>query len=327
MRTMINEKEKKTFAFLDFLKKLAHGDIIKSKEYAIEIGVSTRTVERWVMDIEEFFGQGVLVRPKRGEYTALMPHVLDKVLLPSLQDRMELERLIDLIHIVHPGFTDLLPEKEKKIVKKLERDLAQVYHIKESPFEDFDEFEHLEILKKSIKGRRYCDIDYKALGEEQFIDARPMRIVFAEGNWYLAVTGDGPEYIRGFLFLRIAFITQITQKSKTFNRDLKAEEFIERFQTLFSAYDSPYFQAYVAVSPNIERFFRQKKFLKSQQIIERLENGWLRVRYEISEPREILLLAKRWMPDMIILEPQSLVESFEKILQAHQRNRESFGNK
>ncbi|NWF67226.1 MAG: transcriptional regulator, partial [Campylobacterales bacterium] len=62
-----------------------------------------------------------------------------------------------------------------------------------------------------------------------------------------------------------------------------------------------------------------KKFLKSQQIIKDSEDNLI-VRYEVNNSFEIIILVKKWLPFVKILEPLSLKYEFDNLLSNYLKN-------
>ena len=102
--------------------------------------------------------------------------------------------------------------------------------------------------------------------------------------------------------------------------DPQVEYFLENFQSLFSSFDGQPYEVQVKVMPNITRFFEVKKYLKSQKVLQKFDDGSLLLSFMINNENEILLLAKRWFPDFIILSPKWLKEEFDKLVRRYEDN-------
>lgn len=310
--------EKKVFHILSIIKELSSGNEICIKSFAERLNVSERSVDRYIKDIEQFFGEGSVTKVKRGCYASLNSDLFKNMLLVEGRNREEIEKLYDLINLVNPGFIEVLPEGFRKVLKKLQGDLSKIYKIKENPFEEFCETAVLGKLKFAIRHNRYCDIRYdNGIVQEPYPDTKPFRIVFSEGNWYLAAIVQDDSINNGFRFLRIGFIKSLDVKSGTFYKVTDAEDFIESFQTLFSDFRKPRFEVFIEASGEAARFFKRKKHLKSQQIAEEKEDGNLVIRYEVNNEIEIFMLVKKWLPELKIIKPAELRHTFEKMLQAY----------
>ena len=135
------------------------------------------------------------------------------------------------------------------------------------------------------------------------------RIIYASGNWYIAIHDSNWE--KKYNLLRINFIKSLKVESKTFHRDIEIEKAINNFQSLFSKPDSEPFEVIVEVSSKIMRHFKHKKHLKSQKIIEESKRG-LKISYKVTDSLVIIPLIKQWMPYIKVISPKSIKEQISK---------------
>ncbi len=297
----------KTALFIKFIEGLKKGVCIK--EFAARWSVTQRTVQRYLEDFIEIFE----IEPKliqKGCYQVLSLDV-DKILF-SLKEAKELEEFINQVSVINPGFLKYL-RIDTKLIQRFQKN-NEVFLVKTSPIERIENSEIFNKAIKIVKYRKICDIEYfsdKAYFFEKF---KPYKIVFNEGNFYLAgISND--EINNGFKFLRINFIRSINETSKTFKREKKVVEFLEKFQSLMSRFKEPFFEVIVEVDEEVARFFKAKKFLPSQQILE--DNGKLKIRYIVNSDEEILFLAKRWLPHMKIIYPTYLDDKLKNIISSY----------
>ena len=295
----------KTDKFLAFVRYIKKNGKFCTKEMAQLLDISDKTIQRYRAEFVNRYGVE-LHQYQRGCY-----YVKDASVLKSIDDEFDkdLELLFDFLAMVHPKFFDIFGV-DRKIVENILQNKKDIYLLKEFPFEELFRCDILEDIKKAVKYNRYVDIVYQPHERYEYRDVKPIKIVYAEGNWYLAaVTKD--KINDGFKFLRINFIQQVRLLPNQFKKDYRALHFLENFQTLFSAYDHPPFEVIVEVDEEVARYFRVKKFLYSQRIIK--DDGNLRLSYKITNDEEILFLAKRWMPHMKIVKPAFLQEKLQKI--------------
>jgi len=312
---------KKIFEIFELLQELTSGKEIVISDYAAQKEISERTLRRYFEDLRSFFGEHSIIQTARGSYTSINKEFFTNALLPSLEDKIEIEHLIDLLHIINPGFTNELPSMHRKVDNKIQKELTQVFLIKGSPAETLPSQETFDTLKKAIKGRRYCDIVYE---NELLSDVKPLKIIYCKGNWSLAILHEHESKNSGFRFIRVGFIDSISLQAKTFNKDAYSENFVCNAQSFFEGYKVPSYEAIVAVAPHVEKFFRQKSFLRTQRILETLPNGWVKISYQITSNDFILMLARRWFPDMIILEPKEARDEMDALIQNYQDMKEAF---
>jgi len=293
----------KTDKFLDFLDYLAKNGKFCINELSYLLDVSTKTVQRYKKDLEKRLGVKFEFYQK-GCYTIINPQKIKEILF-NPDDMEAVNRLVEILVLLEGKNLEILG-LDPDIVKSFKND---IYHLKEYPFEELKN-KNLDRIKTAIKGRRYADIDYKSTDFFHFEKVKPLKLVFAEGNWYLAAMTDD-EINHGFKFLRLNFIKDVKLHPKTFQKDYNALRFIKEFRTLFTSYMEPDFEVEVEVSPKIARHFKVKKFIKSQQIMKEMDDGSLKLKYVINNDLEILMLAKRWLPDMRILKPVRIQKELE----------------
>jgi predicted DNA-binding transcriptional regulator YafY len=299
-------KNKKVFNILQILHDLSKLNTICTKEYAKRLDVNVRTLQRYLEDISTFF-QIELVQTKKGCYQFLNFERVKNILI-NPKDYEDFEKFANIVAAFNPNLLKYFNVDEKIINKMLNNEL---FYIKASPFEEIMNFNLFNEVKKAVKYSQYIDVEYEALEKRTFRNLRPHKIVFAEGNWYL-VTQDDDEFNGGVKFLRLNFIKDIRLHKKTFRKDRDLLKFIENFQSLMSAFDKPSFEVIVFVENEVERYFKVKKMLKSQEIVKDTKEG-LVLRYYINDEKEILLLAKEWMPHMKILSPSYLQDKLEEM--------------
>ena len=299
-------KDKKIILFFRFIEELKRGVCLK--DFANRYEINVRTAQRYKEDVEEIFDIKLKML-KKGCYIAPDFKDLNKVLIDkgSIED---LDKFAYLLMIIDKNLIKFLGVNEKIINRYLKEE--NFFIVKNLPFEELRSLEIFNEIKKAIKYRQYLKISYNALNEEILDDIKPIKIVFAEGNWYLASISND-KINNGFKFLRISYIKTIERKKKEFKRDKEAEEFLKNFQSIWSLYKVKPFEVIVKVNKEVARFFKVKKFLDSQTIIGE-ENGDLIIKYYITNSIEIINLAKKWIPHMKIIEPIEVKEKFMSLV-------------
>jgi predicted DNA-binding transcriptional regulator YafY len=252
----------------------------------------------------------------RGVYTFIdMPAFISNTLT---EKGREIQELLEFMIVFDSKMLYQFEKQEPKLIAKLKKELKSIYHIQEYPFEILSS-PFLKEIKKAIRGRRYCVIHYQGNRLNILEKSQIHRILYSEGNWYIAVYNHTSTGFKDYHFLRINFIQQIELLSATFQRDIQIERFIEDFQSLFSLYQKPRYEVVIEVDLLVMRHFKSKKHLKSQEIIEEREKSLI-LRYQISSEMEILPLIKRWIPHIKIISPDSLREKLEEDISSYLTN-------
>lgn len=207
---------------------------------------------------------------------------------------------------------------EKTIIEREIEKAERSYLFISKPYENnLSDLTLLNKLEKAVRNQYYLSIDYRGpLGMEPF-EVKPYKIVFINEVFYLACEVENKDFI--FTLLRISNIVTATASSKTFHKNYDLEDFIKNIQTSFSKYTPEYKKHQILIILEIHsskaRYFEAKKYLASQVIIEKKVDGTLIVSYTVTQESEIQDLIKKWIPFVKILEPHSLKEDIEDILQ------------
>ncbi|MCF6201102.1 MAG: WYL domain-containing protein [Hydrogenimonas sp.] len=183
------------------------------------------------------------------------------------------------------------------------------------PFEDIDTIENNQnfiSLKNAIERREYRHIDLKGYNPKSFKDVKPVKLLFSEGNWYVAYV-DGKD----LRISRIAFIDKVSYSCKSqAYQPSSVKQYLNwlknGYQNPFSRYGIPSKTATLYAKPNIAHYFDEdmKKFFPSQQFIEKEANGGVRFSIRYTQEMEILPFVQRWMPDLLIESPSELKEAY-----------------
>lgn len=192
-----------------------------------------------------------------------------------------------------------------------------------NPLEDFSNHGFITHLNKAISTKSKVSIRYLSSTHKQqitFYEMIPLRIVFIEGNLYLA-TLEECEANNGFKFLRISNIQSVKPLAKGFHHTQRVQQAIEftthRIQTPFTSYLSETFEVHLRVSPCVAGYFKKKKFLASQKIMNENKDGDLILSFQVTQEMEIVPLIKKWIPHLSVIKPASLKESLKKEIQEH----------
>ncbi len=302
---------KKSTLQLLLLKELLEGNKISLKDFSAVHEISVRTSQRYIEDITEIYGENLI--KEKDSYSLISNHFLEKNIFSF--DKKELEIFVDLCSLIDFNFVNNFDEKTSRLLKKIQRNYSLTYTIKQNAFEKiFSKKELISDVKNAIKNKRYANIKYFTDKEFVFTEVKILRIIFTEGNFYIAtLTND--EINNGFKFLRLNFITELELSKNTFHRDIEAEFFLKNFQTIFSNYKKEPYEVVLEVDSSVKRFFKRKKFLLTQTEIKEEDNLFLS--YKITNDMEIFPLIRKWLPLVKIISPNSTKEKFKKELEIY----------
>jgi len=170
-----------------------------------------------------------------------------------------------------------------------------------------------EILKECVSKAIVIDLHYEVHGGViQQINVKPYKILFMNDNFYLACEVDNKYK---FSMFRISNIQKVIKSNTAFYKDPDIADFIQNIQTPFAKYRSNYKSHLIDIKVEVlkqkAQFFKAKKFMPSQNIIETKDNGNLIVTFQVTQELEIEELIKRWLPYLKVLEPLTLDEKIK----------------
>lgn len=293
---------------LVILKRLLKGESVSPKSLSCDFEKSVRTIERDLLEIKEVFGDENFERYGKN-YKLITNSYLSKILDFTKDD---LKILVDMLSLLNYNLKDLLDDDYLKMIEKIKDEYSSVYSIKEQVLENIlYKKDTIASIKNIISNRYYCRIKYISDKEYIFRNVKVFKIIVQEGNFYLATLTEDEGVNNGFKLLRLSFIEEIKPLSTRYNKNLSVETFIKKdLQTLFSQYQVPKYNVLLEVDAKVTRFFQQKKFLSSQTLDSKLDNGNEIYKFTITNDMEILRLVRTWIPNIKILSPTKTKDKF-----------------
>ena len=118
---------------------------------------------------------------------------------------------------------------------------------------------------------------------------------------------------------RVRNINKVELSKHTFHQNPHIIEFLKKIQTPFSVYkkdEKNVIEVLLKINDKKARFFKNKKFLKSQKIEQNLENGDIVVKYTVTNFNEITSFILSWLPNVEVLEPKELKDEINTMLKS-----------
>ena len=284
-------------------------ELIKQQEVCTDrlsevLNENLRTIQRDLKIIKDFFNDD-LVQTKRGCYKLINGNIFNTLYTTEFEKK-HFENFIDFLAILDDNITSFLDSKHFDFLKKLKDNQSKLYTFFDNPVEIL-KCPFFDDMKKAIKYKRYCNLVYHEHKRRDLKDVKPHRILYAQNNWYLACMTKNYKLNGGFKLFRINHIVDFQVLNRQFNHDIEVLNHIKNMQSLFENFKGEKYKVKLRAQPNIARYFKNKKYLKTQVIHEN-EDGSLDIEYEINSDMEVLPLIKRWIPDLKVIEPKELDE-------------------
>jgi len=290
-----------------------------SKQLSLEIfgtdeAKKVRLIQSDIKLLKERY-PGKIYVPSKGYNKFLnLPDFMEKLMS---SDAEELSNLFEFIALFDAKMLRLFEESEPTLLKKLKREARSIYYIKDDPIEEIHNKEIWQTLKKAVKEKRYLSLAYEKEKLKAYNSVKPIKIVFAQNNWYLAAINTEEEHAFEFTFFRVSHIIAAKIDAKTFHEDVEALAHLKNLQSMFELYQTKQYKVLLLAKAEIAPYFRNKKYLKSQTIEEIREDGSLVLSFRINNHMEIIPIIKRWLPHLIVLEPSELKKEISTILKAY----------
>ena len=311
-----------TARVLELLKRFNNGEKISIEALSNEslwYGKAERTIRRDLDVIKEYFPDSFeLVKGEKGCYKAITKDTFNNFINAEFMSLM-----VQMFNLANKSdlFDNFdLNEDNKKILESKIKDAKKYYEFKNKPFENFkSDNVLLKELESKIKHQKYINIQYDVNGKINKFEVKPYKIVFINENFYLACEIESEKL--EFAMYRLSKIKSVEDTPKTFHKNIEIEDFIKDMQTPFSFYKRDYKKHLITVVLEVDKskafFFESKKYLKSQEILEKKENGNLLLSFKVTQEMEIEELIKRWIPHIKVIEPLSLKDKIESELKQY----------
>ena len=290
-----------------------------SKQLSLEIfdtdeSKKVRLIQSDIKLLKERY-PGKIYVPSKGYNKFLdLPDFMKKLMS---SDAVEISELFEFIALFDAKMLKLFEESEPALLKKLKRETRSIYYIKDDPIEEIHNKEIWKTLKKAVKEKRYISMAYEKDKLIAYNSIQPIKIVFAQNNWYLAAVNTEEEHEFEFTFFRISHIVAVKMDAKTFHQDVEVLHHLKNLQSLFELYKVKQYNVKILVKPKVASYFSSKKYLKSQQLVKENEDGSLIISFRINNTMEILPIIKRWLPDLVVLEPKELKDKVYSIIEQY----------
>ncbi|NCD11086.1 MAG: WYL domain-containing protein [Epsilonproteobacteria bacterium] len=317
-----------TARVLELLKRFNNGEkvcIDALQQDALWYGKSEKTIRRDLDVIKEYFPEAFeLIRGGHGEkgcYKAVTRGAFDNLLKPELISLLVQAFSIAQKNNFFDNFT--MDTTDKKILESKVKETSKCYVFKNKPFESQkDDMVLFKKLERAIQHQKYLILEYPQKNTFMKVEVKPYKIVFMNENFYLACEVDHAAY--AFSIFRISKIKSIEDTPKTYQKNPDIEEFIQAMQTPFPLYTKDFrlhlIEVVLEVDASKAFYFKAKKYLKSQSIVEEKENGNLIICYKVTQLREMEELLHKWIPYVKVIAPLPLKEKLHQELTEYLTN-------
>ena len=318
--------DKKTKALFKLMEHfLTQKEIANNDAYLLdEFGCSSKTLERHLKEIEESYDHIITI--KKGHRKVWKLVSVSDIFEEFIKNSEDLSQLFLMAQEFDP---EILKELERGTLSKVAKNDENLFLFKNSIMEEVQSKEAKELfktLKNAIKNHEYRDIVYHYDKESVYKNEKCLKLIFMDNNWYLVVI-DAEGVLR---FRRLSFISKISysnNKASFQTKELEPYlEFLKNVQNAMTLYGEEPKVATIKATPAIAKYFDEgmKKFLPSQTFQSKEKDGSVVFTLEYTQPLEVLPFVQKWLPDLVVVEPQELREAYrEKLLSALEQHEDT----
>lgn len=296
-----HDYDKTLTRLVSILNILNTGQGVASKDIAEEFGVSVRTIQR---DFSERLAMFPIYKDK-GKWYFIKGYTLEKSL--NTEDSLVLKILDKFAEGIGEHFYSRTKKLLAKITNEQDNPIYAKLHI-EDVSSNLEEFKQLEL---AISKKLWIEFEYSSNKASYTVKARPLKIINYDGFWYLMAVHN--EIVKKYYLKGISNIA-ITDQTFKITRNIN-KMLTESTNVWFQESNEP-FDVKLEVSQEIARYLIRKPCSPTQKIIKQDKNGII-ISVTVSHEMEILPVIKRWLPDIKVIEPQSLNISLKNMLEEY----------
>ncbi|HHH37414.1 MAG TPA: WYL domain-containing protein [Epsilonproteobacteria bacterium] len=288
------------------LERLQNGETLSIAELAREWGILTKTVQRDFRKLME--GSYGVIRAEDGKRFTIAKNIST-----SKSAETAIKMLDSLSSQIGGEFYTKAQTALHKLQKYIESPLDTRIDV-ESISDKLDLVEDLEyaIAKQKMLTFKYKKW-YKPREIKTYENVQPYKIIIFDGFWYLL-----SKYKEHYIKFYLKEIRDLHILDKTFEKD---ERVLDRMQKAINIYFEPKnepFDVTLLLDHNAIVYFERKP-IKGQYLKKNLD-GTAELTISVTHEEEVFYILKRWLPQIRIIEPESLQEKFESILQDYLSN-------
>jgi hypothetical protein len=328
---MENDKKKKNFKLQVLMYKLESGEELYSLDQTLldELGLKEKTLRRYLQELEDNYHNVIatdmkhvadIKRKVKIYFTKNPKKNVASIFKYFMNSDSNYDWIIPMILENDPEFMNQITDKERDSLEKMLGKGNEPYLFVKNPFESLKNQNNKEIfesIKNAVMNREYRKIIYGQEPHQVIDNAKCLKIVFVDDNWYLAIENEE----KNFRLLRVAFIKECleTYDKNTYQKSVleKYNDYFLNLQNSLTLYGVDKKIARLKIDKEKSHYFSKdmKLFFPSQVFIKQNDDGSVEIDISYTQPLEILPFIKRWMPSMHIISPDDLKVEYKNDLE------------
>ena len=219
--------------------------------------------------------------------------------------------VLDVLGKLSEGMGSNFSLKAKNILSKIQKASAEEYLYAKVHFEDVtDKADEVLALEVAMGKQTAISFRYEIDGSSYEVSAKPLKLICFEGYWYLLAEDEKDGYIKKYYLRSISNIAH-TNKSFTVKKALK-DKLQNAINIWFNAQKESY-EVRLWADKSIAKYFSRRPISKSQRVVSSDADGSIELSVTVTDDFEIIPTIFYWIPNLIVLSPESLKNRVEKM--------------
>lgn len=281
---------------------------IRVKDMAQETGVSVRTIERDMNDIED--ANFSLWNPDPGVWAFIEGFSLEKMQLTSIEASI-LVLMSDMASSLGGDFAGSFELLKRRLLALLE---DNPFFIKVIGGEKYQETPITRTLEQSIRMREWVEIHYQG-GKMPSYQLRPLKLIWMDGFWYLLSLTDDDQLLK----FRLEKISSAKEMGKFFKYNKNIDKILKESTNIWFEKNRP-MAVTLEVSAECAHFFKNKTYFPLQKVEKELQDGRIVLSCKAAKEEEILPTILHWLPHIKVVSPDTLYKHVKEVLNDYLRS-------
>lgn len=286
------------------LERIKNGEELTITQLSLEWNVSTKTLQR---DFDTLLQLGHPIKRSDNKKSFIQSN------RATINDDATI--IVEMLHSMSKDIGGEFYIKAEKLLKNLEQHITTPYYTRVDVEDITSKFDLLKVIESAIKDKKIINIIYSTYDDKntkkEFNSIKPLKILTFNGFWYLLC-----EHNKRIKKFYLKSISNVTIENTTFKINKKIYEQLDNsLNVWFNPNLEPY-EVILFLKKNIVQYFQRKPIHKSQKLYLQ-PDGSAELIVKITSENEIIPLIKNWLPDIYVIEPQSLQETINKQLETY----------
>ena len=297
------EKLKQHQRHNEILQRLKNGETLSIAQLAREWHTTTKTVQRDFNKLME--GDYGVIRASDGKRFTVAKNI---------STSKSAETAIKMLDSLSAQIGGEFYTKAQTALHKLQSYIESPFYTRIDVESISDKLDLVEDLEYAIAKQRMLTFKYKKWYKPDEIktyeNVQPYKIVIFDGFWYL-LSKYKDHYIKFYL----KEIRDLHILDKTFEKEGKVTERMEKAINIYFEPKNEPFEVTLLLDHNAIVYFERKPI--KGQYLKKNPDGTAELTISVTNEEEVFYILKRWLPQIRVIEPESLQEEFESILESY----------